>query len=602
MMERNIEAVNDPTNAGFAAKTQQYNGRCRQLDPQHQVPESSLISTAEDRAISTKNYMSLLTSVLACRQIGVLLSLHTLTTTDNGGLWYSESITQTEDICSKTFWNVIGLDLKNERGLQKINEYPSNSMLANHISATMDNVFGFIVDNTSTALLLVENGWAGGFVWSLNPETSSGGRKQQTDMTTEADEAFLPEQVRVPQPFFSVVNAPKVASIAREALVERIKLRKANEGHVKERYKDIKDDVTAVMRSGNSSFDEYLLDTLGEHFRDELHMDMKNMNIDPRNKVRIELDYRFPEAKTVIKKLYSLPVECSTIPGDSGELLLGNDLLLFLGIDVKRQIDMLAVPFAADTDGDEFDDADEPTIGIDGLKDDDMQGSPEIRRFVDDFNSKLIELGWVYENQATRWACPARSVRKGAGEFRQTAGYKPVNALVEAIVGVMPDLSTDFSDIEGAVFFRLFDFMEGYWQLALTEASNSVKLVFPVEHATIFQLYCEHRNLFCIFAPGAGVKKHIGGQLPRLRLKGNRDNPKQRKFLELPEQPSQHRTLASCNESQRAETDVHSSRLKLYADSSLQITAEIRKHVAAQGKILACFEEEALDSRSSGSD
>ncbi|KAI9991698.1 hypothetical protein PInf_017047 [Phytophthora infestans] len=157
----------------------------------------------------------------------------------------------------------------------------------------MDNVFGFIVDNTSTALLLgafcglyatdlhfelttkrctdysidiiVENGWAGGFVWSLNPESTytSGGRKQQTDMTTEADEAFLPEQVRVPQPFFSVVNAPKVASIAREALVERIKLRKANEGHVKERYKDIKDDVTAVMRSGNSSFDEYLLDTLG---------------------------------------------------------------------------------------------------------------------------------------------------------------------------------------------------------------------------------------------------------------------------------------------------------------------------------------------------
>ncbi|KAF4127653.1 hypothetical protein GN958_ATG23139 [Phytophthora infestans] len=275
-MERNIEAVNDPTNAGFAAKTQQYNGRCRQLDPQHQVPESSLISTAEDRAISTKNYMSLLTSVLACRQIGVLLSLHTLTTTDNGGLWYSESITQTEDICSKTFWNVIGLDLKNERykgtwmnckssdfreGAQTLetgclravetgrsslrestlltscqlmkpstlstigiavacrrltsirhictvadngalDEYvdQSNSMLANHISATMDNVFGFIVDNTSAALLLgafcglyatdlhfelttkrctdysidiiVENGWAGGFVWSLNPEST----------------------------------------------------------------------------------------------------------------------------------------------------------------------------------------------------------------------------------------------------------------------------------------------------------------------------------------------------------------------------------------------------------------------------------------------
>ncbi|EGZ13609.1 hypothetical protein PHYSODRAFT_510968 [Phytophthora sojae] len=36
------------------------------------------------------------------------------------------------------------------------------------------------------------------------------------------------------------------------------------------------------------------------------------------------------------------------------------------------------------------------------------------------------------------------------------------------------------------------------------------------------------------------------------------------------------------------ETDVHSSRL--YADSSLQITEEIREHVAAQGQILAINE------------
>eukprot|EP00644_Phytophthora_capsici_P011255 jgi/Phyca11/110519/e_gw1.18.275.1 len=35
------------------------------------------------------------------------------------------------------------------------------------------------------------------------------------------------------------------------------------------------------------------------------------------------------------------------------------------------------------------------------------------------------------------------------------------------------------------------------------------------------------------------------------------------------------------------ETDVHSSRLTFYADSSLQITEEIREHVAAQGQILA---------------
>ncbi|KAG1683832.1 hypothetical protein DVH05_012768 [Phytophthora capsici] len=57
------------------------------------------------------------------------------------------------------------------------------------------------------------------------------------------------------------------------------------------------------------------------------------------------------------------PVECLIIPGDSGEFLLGNDLLLKLGIDVERQLDLSAAPLAADGNEDEFDDADEPTIG-----------------------------------------------------------------------------------------------------------------------------------------------------------------------------------------------------------------------------------------------
>ncbi|ETM97800.1 hypothetical protein PPTG_20044 [Phytophthora nicotianae INRA-310] len=43
------------------------------------------------------------------------------------------------------------------------------------------------------------------------------------------------------------------------------------------------------------------------------------------------------------------------------------------------------------------------------------------------------------------------------------------------------------------------------------------------------------------------------------------------------------------------ETDVHTSRLKFYADSSLHITEEIRVHVAAQGQLLAV--NELLDYR-----
>ncbi|KAE8966924.1 hypothetical protein PR001_g28252 [Phytophthora rubi] len=38
------------------------------------------------------------------------------------------------------------------------------------------------------------------------------------------------------------------------------------------------------------------------------------------------------------------------------------------------------------------------------------------------------------------------------------------------------------------------------------------------------------------------------------------------------------------------ETDVHASRLKFYADSSLHISEELREHVAAQGQILSVNE------------
>ncbi|RLN02675.1 hypothetical protein BBJ28_00021905 [Nothophytophthora sp. Chile5] len=282
----------------------------------NQEPETSLINTAENRAISVKNYLSLLKSiikVLAYRNIGVLLSMHTLTSTDSGGLWYSDTITEddfldaidtlTSNLCSETYWNIMGIDVKNEPseatwgdgadtdfhagaktiadrmldgcsnwlgfveginadhtvaidgtdydyydwyggGLQDAADYPltfstadkvvyaphyytpavypqayfydggtqdSNGAIADYveiddatlktrIKSTMADMFGFLADDNSSAVLLgefgglyssdlhpelttqrctdlsmeviVENGWAGGFVWSLNPESA----------------------------------------------------------------------------------------------------------------------------------------------------------------------------------------------------------------------------------------------------------------------------------------------------------------------------------------------------------------------------------------------------------------------------------------------
>lgn len=94
---------------------------------ENKVPNGDLMNKQENRAISVKNYMSLLKSiikVLQFRNIGVLLSMHTLEYNDNGFLWYNDNITEkkfllaidtlTSNLCSGEYWNVMGVDLKNE--------------------------------------------------------------------------------------------------------------------------------------------------------------------------------------------------------------------------------------------------------------------------------------------------------------------------------------------------------------------------------------------------------------------------------------------------------------------------------------------------------
>ncbi|EGZ24988.1 hypothetical protein PHYSODRAFT_376219, partial [Phytophthora sojae] len=60
------------------------------------------------------------------------------------------------------------------------------------------------------------------------------------------------------------VLAPRVSSIARNELVEWLKLRKEYEEAVKERCKDGKEDIKAVLKSIKNSFDDDLLETLCE--------------------------------------------------------------------------------------------------------------------------------------------------------------------------------------------------------------------------------------------------------------------------------------------------------------------------------------------------
>ncbi|ETK86280.1 hypothetical protein L915_09083 [Phytophthora nicotianae] len=75
----------------------------------------------------------------------------------------------------------------------------------------------------------------------------------------------------------------------------------------------------------------------------------------------------------------------------------------------------------------------------------------EVSHFLDDFNDKLVELGWEYEiERVARRA--QQPVRKENGEYRQKADYKPAYALIEAIVRVMPDLSGELEDVKGVLF------------------------------------------------------------------------------------------------------------------------------------------------------
>ncbi|OQR94698.1 cell 5A endo-1,4-betaglucanase [Achlya hypogyna] len=91
------------------------------------VPNKNLVNRAQNRALDLSSYMALLKSLikaLAYQRISVLISLHTLTPTDSGGAWFSDTISATTflkaidmlttNLCGDDYWNIIGLDLKNE--------------------------------------------------------------------------------------------------------------------------------------------------------------------------------------------------------------------------------------------------------------------------------------------------------------------------------------------------------------------------------------------------------------------------------------------------------------------------------------------------------
>ncbi|CAI5739280.1 unnamed protein product [Peronospora destructor] len=93
------------------------------------APEKSLINMETNRAINITSYITLVQTIVQAfgyRKISVMISLHTLGPRGQGGAWYSNELGVTEDeylsavdiltknLCGPKYWNIIGLDLKNE--------------------------------------------------------------------------------------------------------------------------------------------------------------------------------------------------------------------------------------------------------------------------------------------------------------------------------------------------------------------------------------------------------------------------------------------------------------------------------------------------------
>ncbi|KAG4053611.1 hypothetical protein PC123_g11244 [Phytophthora cactorum] len=74
------------------------------------------------------------------------------------------------------------------------------------------------------------------------------------------------------------------------------------------------------------------------------------------------------------------------------------------------------------------------------------QCTPAVRTFIREFNAKLVELGWVYENSGSRWASPVLPVRKHDESGDE---YRLVNDAIEALISTMSHMSALLEHMKG---------------------------------------------------------------------------------------------------------------------------------------------------------
>lgn len=101
--------------------------------------------------------------------------------------------------------------------------------------------------------------------------------------------------------------------------------------------------------------------------------------------------------------------------------------------------------------------------------------APMQQAFMDAHVAELEELGLVYRNYTSHWACAPRIVPKPPpSNFRMCIDSRPVNAQTIPMQWPMPQLDVVISHVAGAKVFFICDWFRGYWQLPLHPESQEI--------------------------------------------------------------------------------------------------------------------------------
>ncbi|OQR90486.1 5A endo-1,4-betaglucanase [Thraustotheca clavata] len=142
------------------------------------VPNPSKWSSKLNRAIDGSSYMTMLQSIISAlgsQNISVMLDLHNLSPVETGGLWYSnavplnmtlEAINNLNVLCTDDYWNVLGVDLKNEPFAAVWNSNNRNVSWVNGIET-----LGNAVLNSCSSWLSFIQGVPGEHILDMNDTT-----------------------------------------------------------------------------------------------------------------------------------------------------------------------------------------------------------------------------------------------------------------------------------------------------------------------------------------------------------------------------------------------------------------------------------------------